>query len=135
MNILRGNIVGIEYNGNLIIVEACISKGSNLKVIVLGDSNTDKYLWQNNTIELLFNESEVILGKGTKGWLSVTNKLDCTLKHVDYGKFFSRMQFDISGQCFYALVPTESLDNADITTGEQYEVMIKINDIFLKQSN
>lgn len=130
MNILPGQIENVTHNGNLTLVETNI-KGSILKVIIIGGNATPQ-LAPHIHIELLFNESEVIIGKQLDGFISIGNKLECQVSGIKVGTIFSNITLGLKDLTFNALVTTSTFKAMDIQVNDKVEAFIKMNEIFIK---
>jgi len=119
--------------GNLCFIDTDID-GHILRSVVVGGSG-DLHASIFDTVQLLFNESEVIVAKSFIGTVSISNILPCKLSGMQKGDVFTRLSLSICQQQFHALVPTYSCDAMDLCEGESVDVLLKINDIFINSTS
>ena len=81
MNILKGEIESVNVNGNLSLVKVKIG-ATRLTSIVIDTPETAPYLQVNHTVNVIFKETEVILGKGADHQISLQNKLIGTVDTI-----------------------------------------------------
>ncbi len=132
MNVLNATINHIESKGNLSHVNCTIGK-QYLKAVVIGNSSTMRYLYKDNAIDLIINESEIAIAKNNSGLFSISNQVLCKIVSIKKGEIFSRIELNIEGQKLHSLLTTESCLNMDLNIGESVTAFIKSNEIFLKQ--
>ncbi len=132
MNILNAKINHIESKGNLSLVNCSVGK-QYLQAVVIGNVSTMRYLFKDNAIDLIINESEIALAKNKSGLFSISNQVFCKIASIKKGKVFSRIKLNIEGQNLYSLITTESCLTMDLSIGEMVTAFIKSNEIFLKQ--
>ncbi len=132
MNALKGKIKNIETKGNLSLVN-CIIGRQSLQAVVIGNNSTMRYLYKDNVIDLLINETEIALAKDPSGLFSIANQITCEIKSINKGDVFSRVEINIEGQNIYSLVTTESCLIMDLNKGDTVTAFMKSNEIFLKQ--
>jgi molybdate transport system regulatory protein len=130
MNILPGHIENVTHNGNLTLVETNI-ENTILQAVVIG-GNANPRLVPNTNIELLFNASEVIIGKDLNGNLSIGNKLPCHVYGIKAGKIFSNITLSLKNLTFNALLTTSTFKAMDLQMNDRVEAFIKMNEIFIK---
>jgi len=134
MNILQGNISRITNNGNLTLVDVNV-KGLLVTAIMIGNPGKVRYLKCGEPIELLFNESEVSVGKDNNGSLSVLNHLICTVEEIVTGKIFTLIHMLFQGEKIVALIPSRSVKIMELKKGDEITAYIKINEVFLKETD
>jgi len=132
MNILQGTISCITNQGNLTLVDVNV-KGLLVTAIMIGKPVKVRYLKCGEPIELLFNESEVSIGKENSGYLSVLNHLICTVEEIVAGKIFTLIHMLFQGQKLVALIPSRSVKIMELKKGDEITAYIKINEVFLKE--
>ncbi len=65
--------------------------GTQMTAITIGVPEKVGYLQPLKNVELLFNESEVSIGKSVRGEMSLTNQLDCVVDKLVPGQIFTQV--------------------------------------------
>ena len=76
MNVLKGEIETITVRTSLSLVGIKVGQ-TRLSAIVIDTPETAPYLQIGNAINVIFKETEVIVGSGTEHHISLQNKLIC----------------------------------------------------------
>lgn len=130
MNTLRAEITSVKVHGNLSLVELQL-EGTTLKSIVIETPATASYLKKGNTINVLFKETEVIIGKGKGQPISLRNILDCTITNIEKGVLLSKLSLKFKEHSIASIITTNAVEHLDLKKGEQITAMIKTNEIML----
>lgn len=133
MNKLSGEIVNIEVSGNISIVSAKICDGIAMKAIVIETPETAEYLRKGNEINLLFKETEVIIGVGRDHLISLQNKIPGTVALIDQGKLLSRIVVNTQGCEITAVISSNAVSQLDLQKGSSVTAMIKLNEVMLSE--
>jgi len=131
MNCLNGHIIDLSGVGNLTIVRIKVDEVL-FSAIVIGRKEDDTQMVQGREVEILFNESEVVIGKNIAGKLSMGNSVGCIVKSMENGKVFSRVGLDLHGFTIYSLMATEVCNQMDIHLLDEVEMFVRMNDVFLQ---
>jgi molybdopterin-binding protein len=132
VNILKGHIIGLTTSGNLTLVEAEVA-GVTMTAITIGSPEKNPYLLINRKIDLLFNESEVSLGKDLTGLISMNNQIDCLIENLERGEIFTRIFLSFGGQSMRSLITTRSAGRLALEKGDRVTALIKTNEVFLRE--
>ena len=62
MNSFQGTIYDLKTSGNISIVSVLIGKENYLKAVLIDTIETAPHLQKNQTIKVLFKETEVVIG-------------------------------------------------------------------------
>jgi molybdate transport system regulatory protein len=130
MNILNGKIISIKVSGNLSLVTIDVND-ILLKAIVIETPQTASYLQTGNLINVIFKETEVVIGKGTEHWLSLQNKLPATIREIENGALLCRLTLDSKAGKIVAIVTLDAVLQLQLKAGESITAMIKTNEIML----
>ena len=130
MNTLPAEIISVKVHGNLSLVELQL-EGTNFKSIVIETPATASYLKKGNTINVLFKETEVIIGKGNNQAISLRNLLVCTITNIEKGVLLCRLSLMFKGHSIVSIITTNAVEQLDLKEGEQITAMIKTNEIML----
>ena len=132
MNKLTGNIVEINSSENLSLVMINI-ENEQLMAIMIGRPEKVSYLRKGSKIELLFNESEVSIGKNINGQISMNNQLPCTIDTMVAAEIFTRVVLQFKNYQLSSLITTKSAKRLKLQNGDKVIALIKTNEIFLKE--
>src|SRR5665647_1430963 len=93
MNTLKGEIISIKVNGNLSLVTINVSD-IIFKTIVIETPGTASYLKTGNKINVIFKETEVVIGKGLEHFVSLQNRLTGNIIGIENGALLSKLTID-----------------------------------------
>ncbi len=130
MNNLSGQIEQISTEGNLSLVQVNC-EGTMLSAIVIETPKTAPYLRVGNHVNLVFKETEVVLGKGLHHQVSMQNKLPGKVVSVESGKLLSRLVLDTTAGQIISVITTNAVSNLSLKKGSEVMAMIKTNEIML----
>lgn len=130
MNCLRGTIQSVKTEGLLSLVEISMG-GFSLKSIVIETPQTVAYLREGGHINLLFKETEVIIGKGPSGALSLQNKVDCNVIKITKGDLLSKIILNDGSNEIASIITTDAVEQLGLCEGDAVVAMIKTNEILL----
>ena len=130
MNILRGKIISIKVNGTVSLVTIDV-KGILIKTIVIETPQTASYLITGNSINAIFKETEVVIGKGLEHFVSLQNKLPATILEIENGVLLSKLILDTPAGKITAVITSDAVAQLRLQSGEQITAMIKTNEIML----
>lgn len=133
MNRLTGTIDKITSTDHLSQVEVAVSPGLRFDVLLWETSRTCSYLHLKGTVEILFKETEVILGSNLTGLLSVANLFPAQVKAVTWGEILTEVVLDSSGFEVVAIVPTSSGPGLDLREGLNLQWMVKASEVTLSE--
>jgi len=133
MNVLPATISSLEIHGNLSVVHARVREAI-VQVIVIGNRENTDYLREGTPVELLFNESELILGKGECGDLCIPNRFPVTIASIAEGAAFFHVFLDFGGYPVAALLPRCCCEGISLHAGESLRMYLRPGDIFLQSA-
>jgi len=128
MNTLIGHINKIDDFEGLTLIEIKVEKDI-LKSIVINNSTHTYH--SNDKVELLFKETEVILGQKTNHLISLQNKLNCKIISIQNGKLLSQIQLQYHDFKLYSIITTNSVLNLDLKVNDNIVAYIKTNEIMV----
>ncbi len=132
MNILTGKIASININGQLSLVRVKVD-GTTLTSIVIDTPETASYLQIGNTINVIFKETEVIIGKGTGHQISLRNQLVGKIKSIESGELLSKLILDSTAGEVTSIITTNAVRQLQLKVGDQATAMIKTNEMMLSE--
>lgn len=131
MNKVRGKIQDYTTSGNLTLARVWVDNNI-MTAIIIGNHENVHYLKKDAPIELLFNESEVAIGKQFKGKISFCNQLPCCVTKISKGEIFVKIGLSFNNTTIHSLITTSSFNRLEIKQGDRVTAFIKTNEIFLK---
>ena len=132
MNILTGKITNLEVNGSLSLV-SCLVNDLLFKAIVIETPATASYLKKENTIKLLFKETEVIMATGDTSNISLQNKITGTVINIEKGKLLSQIVINSAVGTITSVITSGAVEQLNIEIGKEVTAMIKTNEILLSE--
>ena len=132
MNCLQGKITTLNVYENLTLVSIKVGEVI-MKSIVIETPETCSYLVEGKTIKVLFKETEVIIGIGTNLKISLRNRFECTIKHIEQGVLLSKLTLLTEGYELFSIITTNAVKQLELTEGQQVLAMIKTNEIMLSE--
>jgi molybdopterin-binding protein len=130
MNKIKGKIRNIRVNGCLSLVG--IEVGDTLfSVIVIDTPETVPYLKNENTINVIFKETEVIIAKGFSQHISLQNKLAGHVSSIESGELLSRLRIETSAGIITSVITTNAVKQLQLKKGTEVTAMIKTNEIMI----
>lgn len=133
MNSLRGNIYEIQQNGNLSLVTIKISADLFLKTIIVETPDSASYLSIGHTINVLFKETEVVIGTDKAHKISLQNKIPGVIQEIEKGALLSRVVVDTSVGMIESIISTAAVESLNLNQGNNIMAMIKLNEIMLAE--
>lgn len=132
MNILQGTIVSVEVSGELSLVKAdCM--GTVISAIVIDTAETAPYLKKNQPIQVIFKETEVVLGRGTDHQISLQNRLIGEVKDIQKGTLLSKVVISAAVAEITSIITTSAVTQLKLETGTTVCAMIKTNEVMLSE--
>lgn len=133
MNVLSGTVMQVTSSENMMLVDLDIGYGVRMISVILDTSRSVGYLDASVEIDVLFNESEVAIGRVRHGDISMNNQFPCVIEDVVEGDILSRIQLSFHGQPLAALITTRSAQRLQLRTGEIVTAFIKATEVLLKE--
>jgi molybdate transport system regulatory protein len=132
MNRLKGEIISINSEGNLSLV-AISYGGITLKSIIIEKPGTAPYLKSGHPVNILFKETEVVIGKNIDHPISIQNRIPCTVSFIERGKLLSKVAMKSSSDEIISVISTHAVDQLALQKGDAVLAMIKTNEIMLSE--
>ncbi len=131
MNILRGRIKDITSSESITLVDI-ETQGVQMTSIIVDRAENVPYLLPAEEVEVVFNESELSLGRITEGMISLNNQLSCVIEEIVPGQVLSRVILDFHGIPLVSLITTRSVGRLNLCRGEQVTAFVKSTEVILK---
>ncbi|WP_111706617.1 TOBE domain-containing protein [Lutibacter citreus] len=132
MNVLKGNIHKLTVSNNLTLVS---TKVNNIEIfaIVIDTVNSAPYLQEGNAIDVLFKETEVIIGIGETNELSIRNQFIGKIESINSNELLSKLVIKTSVGYINSIITTHSLKRLNLEIGTLVTAMVKTNEIMLSE--
>lgn len=131
MNRLRGKIQSITNSGSITLVDID-TQGVQMTSIIVDRPENVTYLVPAAEVDVMFNESELSLGRITEGMISLNNQLSCLLKEIVPGRILSRVLLDFQGRSLVSLITTRSVARLNLRRGDRVTAFVKSTEVILK---
>lgn len=132
MNVLSGKISSVTPSGDLSLVKVDCS-GVMISAIVIDTPATAPYLQTGHLIKLLFKETEVIIGKGHEHEISLQNRLNGEITHIEEGKLLSKITITAVTGPITSIITTNAVRQLGLAKGAKVSALIKTNEIMLAE--
>jgi molybdate transport system regulatory protein len=130
MNKLTGNISQIQKSGSIILVDVDVN-GQCFSALLIESATPPEWLQTNNTIDLVFKETEVSLAKNLTGKISLRNRMICRVMQIDKGILLSTIRLAFQNFILMSAITTRSVESLQISVGEEIEALVKSNEVSL----
>ena len=127
MNKLSGSIKEIHEQGSLAIID--LEAGSiSLKAIII---NPDAQFVKGAKVEILFKETEVLIGTGDCSHLSAQNQIHGQISSLEKDALLSRLELNTPVGNIVAIITTAAVERLSLKTGDAVTALIKTNEIMV----
>lgn len=133
MNEFRGEIIDIEVSGSLSLVSVNIGDYFVLKSIVIETPETADYLSLKKQIKVLFKETEVILCTENNVAISLQNRIEGVIKHIEKGTLLSKVEITTKAGELVSIISTNAVNQLGLKHGTNVIAMVKLNEIMLSE--
>lgn len=131
MNKLEGHIDAIETSGALSLVSVVLAGGLVLKAIVIDTPATAPYLQLGATVNITFKETEVVLGTTVHHKISLQNRINGTIVHLEKGSLLSRIRIQTEAGEICSVVSSKAVEQLQFREKMKVCAMIKLNETML----
>ncbi len=132
MNVLTGQIETITIKGSLSLVRVVVAH-IPLTAIVIDTPESAPYLEPGNEINVIFKETEVIIGKGKEHQISLQNRIPGTVQAIEAGELLSRVVVNTPAGEIVSVITANAVAQLTLTVGSEVTAMIKTNEIMVSE--
>jgi molybdate transport system regulatory protein len=132
MNKLTGVITQIQKSGSILLVDIDVDGCSFSALLIESDTHLE-WLETENTVSLVFKETEVSLAKNLSGKISLRNRMQCKVILVERGELLSIVKLQFMDYIITSAITTRAVDSLQINIGDEIEALVKANEISLMQ--
>lgn len=133
MNSFAGTIKSINVSGSMSIAEMAMGDDILLKTIVLETPETATYLQQGAKVNVLFKETEVVIGLAAGLKVSLQNRIPGIITTIEQGSLISKIYIDTDLGELVSIISSDSVQRLRLIKGASVVAMIKLNEIMLSQ--
>jgi len=130
VNKLIGKIVLIESTQHMSMVDIDV-QGDVFSSIVLETPASASYLKQGNSVQMLFKETEVSIGKNLTGLISLRNRFKGTIRRIERSEILSKIHLNYKSQEIVSIISTRSVQKLGLIDGDEVEWLVKTNEVSL----
>jgi molybdopterin-binding protein len=102
-----------------------------LQILMVDSAGSNSWIKTGDMAEVIFKETEVFLGRGIYGGISIQNQLGCEVVYIEKGSLLSMVKLRFGRSNLYSVVTSQSVDDLNIKAGDKITAMIMSNDITL----
>lgn len=132
MNILKGEIENIKVSGSLSLVHINVLK-TRISAIVIDTPKTEPFLKIGNNIDVVFKETEVIIGKGIHHNISMQNKFIGNILSIESRDLLSKLVINTSVGKITSIITTNAVKQLELEIDTEVTAMVKTNEIMLSE--
>jgi molybdopterin-binding protein len=103
-----------------------------LKAIVIETPETAEYLVMGRIINVLFKDTEVVIGTGHTHAISLQNRIPGRISAIEHGKLLSRLYIDTEAGSLQSVISSDSVERLSLGTSSEVIAMIKLNEMMLE---
>lgn len=130
MNKLTGIVAKINQSGAIILVDIDVN-GHGFSAMLIESASQPDWLFQGNSINLVFKETEVSLAKNLSGMISMRNRIKCKVEHIERGGLLSKINLKFQDNTITSAITTRSVDLLQLEVGDEVEALVKSNEVSL----
>ena len=130
MNCLNGTISNIRGEQSLSIVSIDVN-GIKMSSVVI-ESPDSARLQPGQEVQVLFKETEVVLGLPGNHQISLQNRIPCIVEEIDSGGLLARVKMRHNGLIVESIVTDRAIEQLGIKSGSEVIAMIKTNEVLLQ---
>ena len=130
MNKLIGKIVLVESSPHMSMVDIDVD-GDIFCSIVLEIPASAPYLKKGSDVTLLFKETEVSIGKGLTGLISLRNRFKATVKRIENSDILTKVFLNYKTKEIVSIISTRSAQKLGLMDGDEVEWLVKTNEVSL----
>lgn len=130
MNKLTGKITNIQQSGAVMLIDLEVN-GQGFSALLIESAEKPEWLQKEQSVNLVFKETEVSLAKKLRGQISVKNRMNCKVISVERSLLLSKVTLQFGENLIKSVVTTRAADSLLIAAGEEIEALVKANEISL----
>ena len=128
MNKLIGKIVKIQSSENLSIIHVDVDGDVFSSIVLEGKKGGMNYRVQ-DSVTLLFKETEVGLAKDLTGMISLRNRFKANIKKIDKGPILAKITLSYKKHIIESIISFQSAIQMKLKDKEEVEWLVKTNEV------
>jgi molybdopterin-binding protein len=130
MNKLSGTITKIQQSGAILLVDVEVN-GHGFSAMLIESASKPDWLYDGNSVNLIFKETEVALAKNLSGIISMRNRMKCSVRQIERGELLSKIDLKFGDYMIASAITTRSVDSLGLKIGDEVEALVKSNEVSL----
>lgn len=132
MNNLQGKIQDILTSDSLSLVYISVNN-CKITAIVIDTPKTNQLLEKGKNVTVIFKETEVIIGNGFQHEISMQNKFEGIIKHIETKNLLSKVTVSTKVGDIKSIITTNAVNKLQLTVNKEVTEMVKTNEIMLTE--
>lgn len=129
-NQLTGVVKSVEH-GSVMTKITVDTVGQLLTSIIVNESSDELDIKEGDSVTVIIKATSVMILKDEATRISGRNKIPVTVKAIDKGGVVSKVTLDFAGNQLAAIIVNDSVDDLDISVGEQVYAIIKATSVMV----
>jgi molybdate transport system regulatory protein len=131
MNRLTGKITALSGRDGIVLVKILSAGGLALTSVILESPETAHFIREGITVDILFKETEVMIGKGDVSGISVRNRIPGEITSVKLGEILCQVELRTNGAVIRSIITKEAATDLRLSVGDHVIALVKSNEISL----
>jgi molybdate transport system regulatory protein len=131
MNILQGIVSAVQVHGNLSLLHLLVGK-IPLKALVIESPGQQARLREGSEVEVMFKETEVIIGSKEEHNISLQNRFHCVILQIEKGKLLSHLILQYPEGRIGSIITTAAVEQLDLQEGKEVIAMVKTTELMIR---
>ncbi len=115
------------------LVTVRLTEQLSLRAIVIETPDTAPYLVHGRKIQLMFKETEVVIGTREDLPVSLQNSIKGLLQSVETGTLLSRLQIETEVGPISSVISSNSVERLGLRENSEVYAMVKLNEMMLSE--
>lgn len=133
MNKLSGKINAVETSEELSIVSVDLGNDIQVKTVIIENQGDENLYKVGEEVIACFKETEVAIGRGELGNISLQNQLAGKIIEVKEGKLLGRVDLETEVGRIVAIISSNAINTLGLSAGIKATALIKLNEIILSR--
>jgi len=133
VNKLKGKIVEIQSSDHISIIQVKVGPDVLSSIVLEGKKDPTNYK-VNDSVTLLFKETEVGLAKELTGMISLRNRFNAIIKKIDKGPILTKVALNYKDTTIESIISTRSAESMKLKEKEEVEWLVKTNEVTLMKN-
>jgi molybdopterin-binding protein len=130
MNKLTGTITQIQQSGAIMLIDVDVN-GHGFSALLIESANSLNWIYEGNTVNVVFKETEVSLAKDFSGKMSMRNQMNCKILHIGKGELLSKIKLQFKQHTITSVITTRSANALQLSVNDEVDALVKANEVSL----